>query len=172
MSSAVWAGPLLAGAGLLAAAGAAKAARPDDTVRALRQAGLPARRWAVRTLAAVEAVVGLAGATIGGSGPALAVGVSYVALAAFVLVALSRRWPLATCGCFGEPDSPPTVLHVLVDAALGGAALLAGTSGGPSPVALAARRPGWGTAMVALASVVAWLSFLVLSRLPKLRSAA
>lgn len=172
MSGAAWAGPLLAGAALLALAGAAKVVRPEGTARALRQAGLPARPWVVRCLAAAEVVVGVAGATVGGAGPALAVGVSYVVLAGFVALAIVRRWPLTTCGCFGEPDSPPTVLHVLIDAGLGAAALLAGAAAGRAPIALAVRRPGWGTAMVALACVTAGLSFLAMSRLPKLRGVA
>lgn len=170
MSTSALAGPLLAGAGLLAAAGVAKAARPHDTARALRRAGLPFGAAAVRAGAVVEVVIGVCATFLGGAVPAAAVGVSYLGFAVFVGVALARGWSLASCGCFGEPDSAPTPLHVAVDASLGATALLAAAAGGPAPLVLAARRPAWGSAMVALAVVTGGLAYLALARLGKLRS--
>ncbi len=135
MTSASLAAPLLAASGLLVAGGAAKAARPHDTARALRAAGLPVPASAVRLLAGIEVVVGAAAAVVGGPAPAAAVAASYAAFTAFLTVALRRGWSLSSCGCFGEPDSPPTVVHLVVDAALALAAGCAAASGGPAPLA-------------------------------------
>ena len=170
MTPTAWSGPLLAGAGLLVAAGVAKAWRPEGTARALEDAGLPIRTGWVRAAALAEALIGVAAAAIGGWLPASAVAASYGAFAAFVAVARRRGWVLSSCGCFGEPDSPPTILHVVVDLGLAGAALAAALAGGPAPLVLAARRPGWGIAMVALAAVVGGMCYLALSALPRLEA--
>ena len=61
----------------------------------------------------------------GGAGrrpvPALLVAASYAAFTAFVLLARSRGGVLASCGCFGRADTPPTTTHVVVTAAPRGA---------------------------------------------------
>jgi hypothetical protein len=164
-----WAGPLVAAAGLLVFAGAVKAWRPDDTARALRRAALPVSPGLVRGFAGLEAAVGAGAVILGGPFLAGAVAVSYALFAAFVTAALLRGWPLASCGCFGESDSPPTIWHVVVDGAFALASAAAAIAGGPSPLALAARRPGWGATMVGLAMVVGGLAYLVMARLPRLR---
>ena len=46
-------------------------------------------------------------------------------LPGFIGVVAVARWrggPLATCGCFGRPDTPPTALHLVLDLALAVAA--------------------------------------------------
>jgi hypothetical protein len=172
MTTAALAGPLLAGAGLLGVAGAAKVVRPHGTVRGLRQVGLPAAPSAVRALAAAEVVVALTAATVGGRIGAAGVAASYATFTVFVVTALARGWPLSSCGCFGEPDSPPSVAHVVVDAALALVAGAAAVAGGPAPIVLVSHRPGWGAAVVALAVVTAGLAQLALTRLPALRSPA
>jgi len=123
----------------------------------------------VRAVAAVESMIGVGAALKGGPILAGAVSASYGLFAIFVTAALVRGWPLASCGCFGEPDSPPTILHVVIDAAFGAGALAAAAAGGASPLALTARRPGWGLAMVSLATAVAGLAYLALTSLPRLR---
>jgi hypothetical protein len=119
-------GPYLAACALLVVAGVAKAARPDDTARAAVHVfgGTVGRwRWVVRAGAAAEVIVGAAALVV--VGPALAgtVAASYVAFAGFVVLARRRGGPLASCGCFGRPDTPPTVLHAFVDAGLAVAAV-------------------------------------------------
>jgi hypothetical protein len=153
---------LLVGCLLLVGAGAAKVARPGDTARALRRSpGL------VRGGAAVEVAVGVGAGTVGGPVLIGAVAASYAAFAAFVIVALARGWSLASCGCFGEPDSPPTVLHVLIDTTLGAVAVAALDDRAPLRAAWA--RPGWGAAMILVSVVTAGLAYLALARLPRLR---
>jgi hypothetical protein len=159
-------GAVLAAGALLCGGGVAKVARPDDTARAVRVS--PAL---VRAGAAAEVVVGL-GALTGWSVFVLALALSYLGLAAFVAVALARGWSLASCGCFGEPDSPPTVLHVLIDGAAALAALAAFVAGGAGPLRMIADQPGRGLVMAGLSLVIGGLAYLCLSRLPALRAAA
>lgn len=158
-------GVYLAAAMLLAGAGIAKAARPGDTSRAL---GASLRWWPhragpalVRLAAIGEAALGAAALVWPGRAVAGAVAFSYAAFVAFLLVARARGGPLATCGCFGQPDTPPTLTHVAVDA---GAALAAAgvAAGGPGPY----RWP-----LVAAAVVAAWLAYLVLVPLTRVRAA-
>jgi hypothetical protein len=123
----------------------------------------------VRAVAGLEVVVGIAGITVGGPVAPLAVAASYTCFAAFLVVALSRGWSLSSCGCFGEPDTPPTVLHVVVDVLLAAGAA-AGASDGHAPLGAALTRPLWGGGLFSLAVVTAGLAYLVLARLPKLKA--
>jgi uncharacterized protein YjeT (DUF2065 family) len=84
-------------------------------------------------------------------------------------VVLARGGPLASCGCFGRPDTPATRLHVIVNIALAAssAAVAATVNPGWLPTILAAQ-PWHGVPLVLLSLLCAWLSFLVLSRLAEL----
>jgi hypothetical protein len=118
--------PYLAAALLLVAAGAAKTVEPLSLVRALRAAGLRVRapllaRW-VRLFAAAEALLGVVAVVRPGPLVATAVALSYAGFTAFVLRALRSGSPLASCGCFGKTDTPPTPGHAAVTALLAVAA--------------------------------------------------
>ena len=152
---------LAAAALLLAGAGLVKVARPANTAKAMR---VPSA--VVRLGAAVEAAVGLAGLFVGGWWPAVLVGASYVAFAVFVLSALVSGRPLATCGCFGEPDTPPTLVHVIINLALAGVALAAAATGTTHPVTSLGAASWIGVV------AVAYLAFLALSALPRLVEAS
>ena len=158
---------VLAAAGLLLVAGVAKAVRPRATSTALRLQGLPAPESLVRVLGAGEVLVAAA-ALLEVPFGAAALAVSYAAFTVFVSAALLRGRPLASCGCFAEPDVPPTPVHVLVTAALAAsaAAVAAGTGGG-------LRDLLDGSVLLALggagsAALVGWLTYLVLTELPRL----
>jgi hypothetical protein len=138
---------------LLVAAGLAKLARPSNTARALR---VPAA--VVRGAASAEAVLGvLALARAGGRVTAALVAFSYLAFACFVAVAMIQGRPLATCGCFGEPDTPPTLLHVIIDAALAAGCAHAATTGTTAPRGLT----------LAAAVVPAYIAFVAMTALPR-----
>ena len=51
------------------------------------------------------------------------VAVSYLAFAGFVIVALRSGAPISSCGCFGKVDTPPSVVHVVLDVAFAGVAV-------------------------------------------------
>lgn len=163
------AGPYLAAAALLVAAGGAKLLDPLPLVRALRSAGLRAPSLLVRTGALAELALGVA-AIVTGSAPAAAgVAVSYAAFTGFVLVALRRGGVLASCGCFGKADTPPTGLHVAVTAALAVVAVVMAVRPlGPLPDLLAAQ-PGAGLPLLAASAAVAVTGYLVLALLPLLK---
>jgi hypothetical protein len=164
------AGPYLASAALLVVAGAGKLRDPQPLVRALRSVGLAAPPSAVRALAAGELALGAAAVAAGTRLAAVGVAASYALFTAFVLRALARGGVLASCGCFGRADTPPTRTHVALTAALAGiAAAVAVRPLGPLPELLA-RQPGAGVPLLAAATAVAATGYLVLALLPTLRA--
>lgn len=167
--------PYLAACLLLLVAGIAKALDPADTARALSSL-VPLRRAeaAVRALAAGEALLGAAGLAWPAAVTALIVAVSYAGFSGFVLFARRRGGPLATCGCFGEPDTPATGLHAGLTAGLAAAAAavaLARPHASPIwQVLSAGRRPLEAVATGLVAAAVAWLAYLAMSPLARLRA--
>lgn len=100
---------------LLSASGALKLWKPKYTRGALRAAGLPSAKALVVTLGLAEIVVGLAVVTTGHALSALAMALLYASFALFVTHALRQGVPVASCGCFGRPDTPPSWIHVVVN---------------------------------------------------------
>jgi len=84
---------------------------------------LPARRapshrvlrLAVRAGALAEAALGLVALVLPRPLTGALVALSYALFAGVVAYAMARGGPLATCGCFGRPDTPPTRVHLVVD---------------------------------------------------------
>jgi hypothetical protein len=154
----------LAAAGLLAVAGVAKLSRPAGTSRALRAQGLPARWGLVRALGTAEIAVAVA-ALLELRGGAALLAVTYAGFTAFVGLALVRGRPLSSCGCFAEPDVPPTPVHLVVTAALAASAAVVGAAAGSGaglPALLAG--PVLPAAAVAVSALLlGGLAFLVLT---------
>jgi hypothetical protein len=171
-------GLYLIAAGLLVVAGVAKAARPDDTARAVAalvpgSPSLRLLRWTVRTGALAEAALGALAVVFPHPAIALLVALSYVCFFAVVVYARWRGGPLATCGCFGRPDTPPTVLHMVLNLALAGAAA-AVALGAPGHGTLAtqlAHQPWAGIPLLFVSAVGLWLTALALSALAALTAA-
>jgi hypothetical protein len=162
------AGPFAAFALLLAVAGAMKALSPRSTVRALRSAGLPATNALVRAFGAGEVVVAVAAWTVAGPVPAVLVALSYAAFAGFVLLARARGASISSCGCFGKADTPPTMSHVIVNAA---AVVIAGAAAAwpaRSPIGELSASPAAGVPLALLIAVVAALAYLALAEWPRL----
>lgn len=145
-------GILAVAAMLLLGAGLAKAVRPASTALAL---GVSA--WVVRGAAGAEAVLGAYTLSRGGPGAALIVAISYAAFAVYVGSAVAGGRALSSCACFGEPDTPPTRVHVAIDLGLAAGAAAAAT-GNAAPVGVLQLLP---------AAVASYLCFLVLSALPR-----
>ncbi|MEP6660424.1 MAG: MauE/DoxX family redox-associated membrane protein [Acidimicrobiales bacterium] len=161
-------GPLLVGAVILVVAGAAKLLHPRETAVALRLSGLPASSLAVRLGALAE--IGVAAGAIFTGAPVLciAVGLSYMAFATFVAVALVRGLPLSSCGCLGEPDSPPTAAHVGLDLVFAAGAFWAAANGLEFPLGSLVHRPVLGVGLALAVGVASWLSILSLTTLGQL----
>lgn len=142
-------GLLFAAAGLLVLAGVQKVADPKPLVRAFRSIGLRLPAPVVQVVALAEVAVGVV-ALVTGHG--LAVAVSYAVFTVFVLVARARGGVLASCGCFGKQDTPPTLLHAAVTAGFAAASVQGAPGGVPLDLALLVTTCALGvTAYLALA---------------------
>ncbi len=168
-------GIYLMGCALLAAAGAAKSIRPGDTARAIAGAlpSTPPMAWphVVRWFAAGEAILGVIGIVHPTVPFAAAVAASYACFSAFVLYARARGGPLATCGCFGTPDTPPTVLHAGINLLVAAGAVwvaAAATSGSITSVLSGQYLDG--VPLAVTSGIAAWLAFLVMSPLARLHA--
>jgi hypothetical protein len=160
-------GPFDIAAALLAAAGAAKVLAPHDTTTALRAARLPASEVTVRIGGLAEAAVGVAAIATGGAIAAVLVAVSYAGFAAFVLLALRRDTPLASCGCFGKDDTPPTRLHLVLDLGAVAAAVAVVVDPGPGLAGVLRDQPLGGVPFLTLVLAGAALAYLALTSLPR-----
>ena len=169
-------GLYLIAAGLLVVAGIAKAARPDDTARALgallpSAPALPLLRRVVRVGALAEAALGAVALAFPRPATAGLVAASYLCFFGVVAYARRRGGPLATCGCFGRPDTPPTALHLVIDLVLAAAAVAAGAPSGGTLVTQLAHQPWAGLPLVFVSAVGLWLTALALSALAALTAA-
>ena len=168
-------GPYLAACVLLMAAGVAKVVRPMDTARAVTAVvAVPVRasRALVRVGALGEAVLGAVALAHPSPAAASLVAASYLGFAGFVSLARARGGPLATCGCFGTPDTPATRTHVVVTLGCAASAIVlaaSGLSGWITP--LVAGQPWRGVPLVLLGLLCAWLAFLAMGRLAELGAA-
>jgi hypothetical protein len=171
-------GLYLVAAGLLCAAGIAKARHPDDTARAMvalvaGRVPFRAARLLVRAGALAEAVLGAVALAFPRPLTAALVAVSYIAFSGVVAYARWRGGVLATCGCFGRPDTPPTALHLVIDLVLAGAAVAvaAGASAQGTLGAQLAHQPWAGVPLLFASAVGLWLTALALSSLAALTAA-
>lgn len=153
--------PYLAAVALLGAAGAAKLIRPADTARALRIARMPASRLTVRLGAAAELAICAAAIIDPGPTTAALVAASYLAFAVFVAHALRAGLPLATCGCFGRPDSRPNRAHVVLNLAAFAAAAVWAASAHVRLGLLLSDQPWRGVPLLLVTAVIAGLAYLV-----------
>ena len=163
-------GPFLAASGLLVLAGVPKLKDPMPLVRALRSARLPASRGLVRALAVVEIVLGVSAVVHPGRLTGAGVTACYLVFTAFVALTLRRGGVLGSCGCFGRPDTPPTVVHLAVTAAFaaGAGTLVLAPPAGPVWAPVTPQL----AALTAFAVLVGWLAYLVLAVLPTTTPAA
>jgi hypothetical protein len=168
----VWAGPFVIAALLLAAAGVAKVVDPANAVGALRAFGVPVAPTVVRVVGAVEAVLAVSAVVTGAVVLAVAVGASYLLFTGFVVSALVRDLPIGSCGCFGEVDTPPSVLHVVVNLGAVAAALGVAVAGDGTGIGhVLAAQPLAGIPMVLLIVVGTYAAFTALTVVPQLAAA-
>jgi hypothetical protein len=172
----VLAGPFAIASVLLAIGGAFKALRPGDTANALVAVGVPVpsvlpTRVVVRAGGIVEMSIGVAALFAGGPVLCALVAVSYLAFAGFVVVALRAGAPISSCGCFGKVDTPPSVVHVVLDVAFAGVAVAAAFTGNVGLPDVLADQPLAGVPFVMLLVIGCSLTFLAFSALPKTMAA-
>ena len=118
-----WAGSLVA-SGLLAVSGALKVRNPDSVVPLLAALHVPRLLQRGRVVGIAELALG-AGAGVSSYRLALATeGAVYVSFALVIGYVLVARVPLASCGCSGRQQTPPSVLHVGLNLAAASAAFI------------------------------------------------
>ncbi len=166
------AGPFLAGAALLVLAGLGKVRDPAPLVRALRSVGLRVPRPLVRVAAAAEVALGAAAAAHASRVAAALVALTYAGFALFVVVALQRGGVLASCGCFGRADTPPTRTHAVLTLALAAvAAAVAVRPLGGLPDVLT-TTPAAGVPLLLASAALAAVIYVALAVLPLVSPAA
>lgn len=156
-------------AALLVVSGVQKLADSNPTAGALRAAGLPHQNLAVFALAAAEVTVGGANLLASSRPLALAQAGLYAAFATFVVYALTRRIPIASCGCFGKRDTPPTVLHLVVNLAAVVVATVAARNGFVDVGTVVSSQPLAGVPYLGFLAVGTYCLYLLLGQLPLLR---
>lgn len=157
--------PYLVVAGLLAVSGLAKLRAPGGAAQALAGAGLPSSRALVRLLGAAEVGVGVA--ALAQPRPlAPVVTLLYLGFAGFVVHALAAGVPIATCGCLGDEETPPGLLHVAVTATAACSAALVVLTPVPGTPAFLGGLPWLGAPLVALVAVGVLLAYAVMAHLP------
>ncbi|MBF6555605.1 MAG: hypothetical protein IVW52_05440 [Acidimicrobiales bacterium] len=168
-------GVFLVACGLLMAAGVAKAIRPDDTARALAAVfpvPMQTVRTAVRMGSIAEALLGAAALVVPRTASAALVAMSYAAFAVVVALARSKGGAIASCGCFGTPDTPATAVHIVVNVGLAvSASAVAMANPAGTIVSILSREPLHGVPLVALSALCGWLAYLAISALASLQGA-
>ena len=152
---------------LLVVAGIPKILQPHPTGEALASLGLPSSPALVRTLGIFEVTVGLGAVVFGGSLLAGLVAVTYAGFAGFIAVALASP-ESASCGCFGEADTPPSRWHLVVNISASLVALTAAVWVVPGAFEALPARPIDAVLYAGLVAMATWFSYLVLTVLPTL----
>ena len=160
-------GPFAIAASLLIVGGVAKVLRPGDTALALRLAGAPVSDATVRLGGALEAGLGAWALLAATRVPATFVATSYLAFFVFVAVASVRRLPIASCGCFGRLDTPPSPVHLVLDAAAAAVAIAVAFDPGDGLRRVIERQPGSGVPYVLLLIAGTAAALAALSVLPR-----
>ncbi|HVB93212.1 MAG TPA: MauE/DoxX family redox-associated membrane protein [Acidimicrobiales bacterium] len=168
-------GLYLVACGLLIGAGVGKAIRPGDTARAwagLLPIAAPRLRAGVRIGSIAEVVVGSIALVAPRTASACLVAASYALFAAVVAFARSKGGAIASCGCFGKPDTPATMLHVIANAGLSLSAAALGISAPTGTiVTILASQPLHGLPLVAVSALCGWLTYLAISAMAAVQGA-
>lgn len=165
-------GPALVAAVVLSLAGAQKVVDPEMAVGALRALRLPSAPVLVRLGSAAEVALGVGAIAVGGALTWSLVAASYLAFAGFVVTAMRRGTMVSTCGCFGREETPPHVLHVILNVAMAGVTLAAALGSSRSAVDVLVDEPAEGLLTAALVAVAVRLVYSVYVDVPRVAARA
>lgn len=158
----------MAAAALVVFAGIGKLAHPQPAHIAMQNAGIPSSNMLVTVLALAEMAVGIS-VLVWASRPAIALlGLFYVGFALFVLRLRRSEGANGSCGCFGAADTPPHVVHTVINATVA-MVVFWGVFTPPSPITSIADE-GIAT-MFAVGCAIAALSAALYAGLTKLPQA-
>jgi hypothetical protein len=168
----VLSGPFALAAALLAVGGVMKMVRPGPAAGALAALHIPAALSAARLMGGAELIAGSAALVVGGRGAALVVAGFYLVFAAFVAMAISGRVEVASCGCFGQEDAPPTVAHLVIDLCAAGVCLVAAVAAPPSGIIeVLATQPWAGIPFIGFLILGVAALVMAMTELPRLNAA-
>ena len=163
----IWAGPYVAAAALLVVSGILKVRRPTPTARALTSAGVPVLAPLARVFGVAEVVVGAGALALDSRAFPALVAASYLAFAGFVALTLVRAEQVADCGCFGAAESPPTVVHLVLNLFAAGISAAVALGSGGSLVRAVDDQPLLGLPFLVLAGLCAGLTYAAMTLLPR-----
>ena len=159
------AGPYFMIATLLVITGVPKLTNPGGTARALYSLGLPATLTTERAIGAVEIAGGLAALLLGGRLTAGVVALVYLGFSAFIALAL-RSDKVKNCGCFGDRDVPPSLLHLTIDLAAAAVAMTLVLRPIGAITEVMGETPWAGVPLVAFVAAGAGLILMILKQVP------
>jgi hypothetical protein len=169
-SGPVIAAPFFVAAGLLVWGGVAKLRRPEAAVGALSAAGLEFRRQPalVRGFGFLVALVGSVCLVAPRPAFALSLSALYVAFTVFLAWLIIRRVPVSSCGCLGDREAPPSVLHIVLNVVAATAGILASVESVPPVLAAAGELPLYGFPFLVGLATAGYLVYLAEAYLPEL----
>jgi hypothetical protein len=120
----------------------------------------------VPILAVAEVFTGVYAVIDANTATAVALAAWYAGFTVFVAVALRRAVPLASCGCLGTPDTPPSPAHLVVDGVFALVAVLVAIDPYGTIDDLLADQPGGGVPLLLWVAIGVYATYLVLAVLP------
>jgi hypothetical protein len=129
-------------------------------------------RALIRIGASVECGLGVVAFLFPRPATAALVTASYLGFTGAVLFVRSQGGTLSSCGCFGTPDGPATLLHAAIDLSMAIAAVVVtiDSSDKGSLATTLAHQPLHGGALILISAVGVWLTYLTLSVLGRLHA--
>jgi hypothetical protein len=122
----------------------------------------------VYTLAVAEIGTGAISLLAGGAVAGWAMVVLYGGFGWFVAFALHRRIPISSCGCFGKVDTPPSVVHLFLNASGLAGGVWAALSHSSSLISVLGDQPVAGLPYLAFVAAGTYAAYLLLTALPVL----
>jgi hypothetical protein len=154
MTPGILAPPFFVAAGILVVSGAAKLRRPRSAAQAMYAAGIRGGEAGARSLGTLEVVAGTLALWRPAPATAVALAMLYLGFAGFVTFLKLARPAASSCGCAGDRDVPPNVIHVALDVTAAAVAVAVAVHGIPGLAAYATSLgPGAAPVGVGLASV-------------------
>jgi len=155
-------GVFLVGASLLVVSGISKMIRPLATVRAMKNLRLPASIGLSRFLGALEAVIGVSSAVTGWVVPCIGSALLYLGFTGFVLLSMAVGERGVSCGCFGDIDTPPSWMHVVLNILFAGAGVAVAAQGSGGLIHEFRNSPMNGLVLVGVVTVGTYVAIVSL----------
>jgi hypothetical protein len=127
---------------------------------------MPGSPALVRLMALAEITIGTYTLLFGGRIAALLVAIVYLGFAAFVGYALAKGGVVASCGCFGRDDTPPTWAHLILNLAAAAVSLGAVAAAVSGILDAVADDPLAGLVLVGFVAMGTWFAYLILNVVP------